>query len=325
MSFSLSTRGLCSLAALALIGACREADGANRTAPARRMQETEWSVQWRVKAPTVGNAPAKPLRLTTYKGRVYVVDPTVGIVSALNAANGKVLWTTRGTDSLKLTNPRDIIVTKGGKVAVADMDRRALVLLDSTGALRRSIPILPPVYSMCAVGDSILMLTWNVTKPVWLVDANTGASTRYELPWVDSTESRTSAPRSGNFQGNQNRDACVFTREDGDGFVVWRQGGFERPRKFIEQSTNAAREFKGHITAVNGALVDDTVYVLFNGVTADRRRIIDVYDAATGAYGRTLTTPYELMWLARDGKSYYGIIPNKESSREIVAFSQRGR
>lgn len=307
-------RSILLLSSSALFG-CRQGVSAV-TSSHRSIHLVNWKVDWRSRVPIEGNPPA-PLRLVPQGGKVYVVDPHNKALYALEASDGRMVWSRFGSHDSSIVLPHDVAVTHHHLVAVADLSTHALLMFDTAGQPRPAIQNMPPVYSFCAIGDSLLALTWTVDQPIWMVSATDGGvGSKADLPW-DDTKHAMPDKTSGVFESNDQEDACVFVREKGDGFAVWHHGKFDAPHAFVEKGHTSLSGF----FAASGSFVGDDVYVLFHGATGDSDRVLDVYDAQSGEYKRTLSTPARLIWVSYRGGEFYGIEPNG-TEREVIAFSQ---
>jgi PQQ-like domain len=311
-----------SVFALGALHACSDARsiGFSRARSQRHEGDGRLDVLWRTAGALADVNRPSPLRAVPSHGRVFVVDANNARLYALRLADGGLLWDSRTTaPSAALDVPHDVAVTADQTIVVADIGRKGLVLFDTTGKLLRFIPIRPTVYSLCGLRNRVLMYTFSLNQPVWALDLGTGDVRKADLPWAD-LHGALPDETSGTLQSDAAHGACVFALETGDGFAVWRNGRFGQPHAFVE---HVVPEFGKQVrSAMSASLVGDDVYVAFSGRSKQRRRLIDVYSATSGAYKVTLAASDQLYWLAPAGEAFVGISPTSQG-RDILRLTMR--
>lgn len=312
------------LGLLAAVGcdAARASNDTTRVAtmPARRYTGTA-AVLWSTRAADVAGAWRNPNRIAARGNKVYVLDPGLRSLTALNARTGKLLWTVRtGDGRTPFVQPRDIAIAPRGDLAVADMGAHAVFLLDSMGRVQNRLAVLPPVYSICALDSGFLVLTWATQHPFWLLTRQGEVRAKYDVPWP----SLVGAPMNetnGALQGDESGRRCVYTLEAGNGFAEWQAiDGFGPPRTYVEQLSRSDLA-KGKMAGQSGLPRGDSIYIAFAGTGRESWRTVDVYTDNGGRYVRSFVLPRIAYWMTDAGGRFITLVPDGET-RLVMAVQE---
>ena len=218
------------------------------------------------------------------------------------SVNGKQLWRTgrKGAGPGEFRNAMDIKALPNGNLAVLDMGNRRVTELTGSGRLVRTIPVRFTSSRFIPLADTtVLALTTEDSGSFW-----SAVNRRGEVV------SRGSAPASIVRQHSLVRE--MFTTPVNGGSIIafrWSDtfailtalgkvatviNGIEHvPFPAIKSYPMKVGKFSGQVSriepkAVMGALSiasnGQQIFILFGGATANRGRIVDRYNASSGAY-----------------------------------------
>jgi sugar lactone lactonase YvrE len=283
----------CLLLTVLLAGAC-----ADRTVPEPKERlfvaaavDTLW-----VRGSEADTVLEIPLGITADEEYVFVTDGARRGLAALNAKDGSTAWTAGypGAGPGEFRRPAVIEVLPDGRIAVADTENGRLVFLDRSGKWLDQVPLEhAQVSGLCGLADGTIVMTVSTAEQNVVV-ANTDGTVRARvaLPW-ESLLSQPPLARQAMLDGFPDRSACVLATNFGPGLAIHDGSTWRMQRDYIEtlpppkvetqEQGNSDRRvttssIAGATIASRGIAVDDDhLYVHFEGTTADRGRIIDVY------------------------------------------------
>ena len=314
-----------SWALLVALGACRPGDRPHASGPQaasastggfvqateRRFVRAQWERIWIHGGHAGDTTLLIPFAITASAGRVYVADRAEQRVLALAADDGALAWMAgrRGGGPEEFRRVDAIAAAPDGGVVVADGGNGRIAFLDSAGRTHRHVrPEGLPIYvTLCPLSDgSVVVGTGGPVSPVVHVGRDGGIRSRPALPWPDLNELYPAVPRQGIFAPEPGGAGCAYALALGRGFTRFAAGRFQPPRPYVEsfplprsvltpsipgQPPNEQLE-PGWTEAVRGlAVAGDALVLAFWGKTADRGRLLDVYDRASGRYRHSIRVP----------------------------------
>jgi hypothetical protein len=261
---------------------------------------------------------AYPVQAAADSANLYILDSGRGEVVALHAASGAVAW--RRTTPRP---PRAIAVLPGGGLAVAEGDASTLSFIDPTGRVlaRHALPAdTPPLRALCALSSSHLLATTADTSHT-LLEIRDGAAPRpLPLPWPDLAARHYLTTRTS-LASTADGATCAVALSLGRGFSTFDGTNFTTPASYVEpfdlpgitrtRSTDGDRTITREQLSTDRAaaravaLANGRLLVSFGGESALRARIVDVYDARSGAYVGTSTVPHRVAAMAAHGRTLY--------------------
>lgn len=235
------------------------------------------------------------------------------------AEDGTRLWTAGGVGGGpgELRNVRDLQATESGELIVYDVGNGKLATLDVfTGQLRSELRLpedAGTAESMVPLGDSILLVTLRADEPLAVVSVVDGSVERLAMPWPGFSRLH-ALHRQGITAAEGSRWTYLFRY--GNGFFPFQGtepmgylGQFVEHLPFPALSVSVTPNGRSTsfvdspvCSACSASLVGDTLFVHFGGETELAARILDAYDARTGAYlvSYRLPTFFKYVEVARD-------------------------
>jgi hypothetical protein len=261
---------------------------------------------------------AYPTQAVADSANLYILDSGRGELVALRAATGAIAWR-RATPR----SPRAIAVLPGGGLAVAEGDGPTISLLDPAGRLvaRHPLPAdTPPVRALCALSPSHFLATTADTSRALLEIRSDLPPRRLPLPWPDLA-ARHYLTTQVTLTSAADDTSCAIALSLGRGFSTFDGTRFTTPADYVEpfdlpgitrtRSTDGDRTITREQLSTDRsaartiALADGRLLVSFGGESALRARIVDVYDARSGAYLGTSSFPHRASALAAYGRNLY--------------------
>jgi hypothetical protein len=308
-------------------------------ARARRLAAPAWDTLWtRGGTAQDDTLLLMPWALAADSARVYLLDAAAYRVVAFRAADGSLAWVAgrKGGGPGEFAAPTTLATLPDGNIAVADSRNGRITVLDTAGRVTRELSLSEAgdTRSMCALRDgSLLLSTSDDEWPIVVMSAWGRILRRFRLPWPDLARVPPLA-RQARLAGTPNRSACVLALELGRGFAVFDGARFAAPHDYIESfdlprvdvkrtfSSRTQRVVERRIAAYDVAVDGREIAAAFEGRTDVARRIIDVYDAQSGAYVRTYLLADPVANLARWGGRYY-IVSEREGYPVLLALEGR--
>ncbi len=176
-------------------------------------------------------------------------------------------------------------------------------------------------------GDSLLSLEHESTNPVQLRTSR--GTSKIEFPWKDFDQ-LDELSRQMIWTFDWQNHVMVVGFFFGNGWFAYQDlqplpfvGQYAEHIPFpairVESGSRLERRrlSRATYTALDAAIVDGELSVLFMGVTADRGRLIDEFDVCTGEYRRTHLLPGPVKSLARKGNNYF-VLSQRRPTRLLV-------
>lgn len=283
----------------------------------RHFVDAAWELSWTI-SPGIGRPIEDPVELVADPSRVYVLDAGGRRIVALQAHTGMIEWSFGDAliNGARMGKPSSLVLLRSDTLVVADPTNSRLLYLTPRGQFVRATPEpSPTVHSMCVLHDrSVLIGVLSPDAPVLHISSAGDILQILHTPWRGLTS-------PGQVQGViaalPSGDRCVYAMQAGQGFTLMSPTGFARPWTYIEPASTSPDA--SPLTATSVQATDATLAVAYRGNSRDFLRIVDLYDARTGRYLRSIRIPDRIVSLFRVGRSLYGIQPHSGRSR-IVAW-----
>ena len=334
--------GTCAAAVL-LLGGCvgepaRE-DGAALPGAARRLTSLPDDELW-----TVGGDPADtllflPVAIQASGGAVFVLDRFGHRVAGLDAATGALAWTRgrRGGGPGELDSPRAMTIGADGALAIADGANPRIARLAPDGSVGAPIPLrdVGVTQAVCGLADGGWLIATLDPAARLLRLAPEGAvldTLSLPGPYDDSASVLTTQV----VLAGGAAEPCALLYAVGAGFAVWDDSAFAPFRPFIEPISPPRVEVSGTLrrrseqlsepvaAALDAALVDDEIWVLFGGASDVARRLLDRYGRDDGGYRGSWVLPRAADGFAVDGDRLFLLVRRSGYPAVVAVPRPRG-
>ena len=297
--------------------ACGETGGRHPDRP-RVFAEVSWRQRWQVGGSEQDTLLMMPSYLVADREHVYVLETGLHRVAALRLSDGGLAWRLgrEGSGPGEFRNPTEIALGPRGELLVLDQGNGRIAVVDGAGAVKRHVR-LPEIgfpNGLCALGDGgFLVAALGTEHPLIRVSAAGEVTDRYELPWRDLT-TMGSLPLQGTLRAAAG-GGCIYALSTGRGFARYDGARFS-PHEYVEwfdvpgsrtepDSSGRRESLDPGLTAAQGLTADGrTIAIGFGGRTDDAGRLVDLYDAGTGAYTQSLRAPRWFWRMERAGDLY---------------------
>ena len=257
-------------------------------------------------------------------GGVVVLDLGNPTVFRLGA-NGDLLWSwgTRGEGPGELMSVQTVDMAPDGSVVLVDSDNRRVVRLSADGRLPEEVPMpaqSADVWSVAALADGRLAVVgrpasgFGLALSLWNGDAVVGAAWPAGLGEASVLQHQGNVARWGD-------KGWVFGFAVGNGWTTFREARLTGVFPYVEHSDfpgvqRVHRDDGGFRetmmrrpvdTGLSLSVVGDTLFVLFGGESQSRGRVLDKFDARTGAYLETDVLPHYANEAVVDGDRAFTI------------------
>ena len=283
---------------------------------------------------------ASPGRLRPDGAQGVVVFDRVNQTVFRLGANGDLLWSwgSRGEGPGELKAVRTIDVAPDGSVVLVDSGNRRVVRLSADGLLLEEGPVpaqSADVWSVAALADGRLAVVgrpasgFGLALSLWNGDAVVGAAWPAGLGEASMLQHQGRVARWGD-------KGWVFGFAFGNGWTTFQEARLTGVFPYVEHSDfpevrrthrddGGFRETMMRRPADAGlslSVVGDTLFVLFGGESQWRGRVLDKFDARTGAYLETDVLPHYASEAVVDGDRAFTIEAWDVFPR-IVALARR--
>lgn len=270
---------------------------------------TEWDTVFAIGSLQDSLMP-QPVLLDTQGDAILVYDFATHRLMAL-ASNGSLTWSFggegRGPD--EFADVRDIAVDATGRILVLDVGNDRIAVLDDEGNRLELIGLgehnLGRTTEFAPLSDGrIVLVTRDPNRPLAVLDPAATTVDRLAMSWDGFAELHPMTSQ-GNV-GSTPAGRWVFGFSFGPGYLAFDQLEAMPPRDFVEpmqfprvQQTgdggigSEIRLVGTEFAARDIALTDQSIFVLFGGVTEHRFSLIDEYDWETGRYVGSYHLPAE--------------------------------
>lgn len=303
---------------------CGAAHPKSRVATHRTFTPVRWDTLWYRRGSEQDTSLLMPTMIVADRRAVYALDIGAPRVVAFRTGNGRVEWMVghTGGGPGEFRGPNWITLGPNGSIGVLDGRNNRLSMFQPDGSFARSIPLdaVPNALRACPFShdDVLAEALLDGTPPLVRIDSTGRAIGRYDLPWP---QLRRLPAIAGQLETVPVPDApiCVLATMLGPGFATINASGrFGPTHPYIEHflppevivsghppGAHSVRLAERRIAALSAAVKDDTISVLFGGLTSHRGRLLDFYRMKDGAYLGSVLLPHRAMSMARTGGTYF--------------------
>ena len=273
-----------------------------------------------------------PHALAVDDRHLYVLDADTHQLSALRLADGTLDWQKGGPRDSSVTPVALTAAPAGHGVTVADATHGRLVTLDvAAGRPTAAIPFgaAADARSLCALPDGGFLVAGADPAGALLRVSAAAPPRKVALPWPDLAARHRLAVQLTLGSSPTPAGGCVVALALGRGFALYDGADYVVRQRYVEPFdlpgvtttlrggaaayTRVERLDDTRLAARDVALSADRVAVAFDGNTAFRARVVDLYDRRGGTYRRSLSFTGRIAAVADDGHDLY------------VSFMRRGR
>jgi len=300
----------------------------------RVFAEAEWRQRWQAGGSEQDSVVLMPSSLVADDTLVYILETDLHRVAALRLADGGLAWRVGGEGGgpMEFRRPTAIALGPGGDLLVVDQGNGRISVIDRSGSVQRHVRLPEVGYAngLCALDDGTFLLATLATEhPVARVSAAGRATARHELPWPDMPR-MPSLPLQGTL-AKDGSGGCLYALNLGRGFARYREGRFasradyvewfDVPGSTVKPDSGGRRESMAQgLTAAHGVAADErSIAIGFGGGTEDAGRLVDLYDAGTAEYARSLRAP-RWFWRMARADDLYVFITRIDGYPAVTAF-----
>jgi len=309
-----------------LVAACGE-PGRGATFPqfeggSRRVEAAPAEELWAVGGDPADTLLLLPVGIAARGDLVYLLDRFGSRVAALEANTGAHRWTRgrRGAGPGEMDAPRELGLAVDGGLAVADGRNPRIARVSADGQAAAPVPLRETgsVHSVCSLpAGNWLVATHDPEARLARLDSVGAVLKRYQLPGPYEPDAPALATQV--LLAGGGGAPCVLLFRLGAGFAVFEGDGFDAFRLFVEPMTpppvevrvdgrrTSVRLTEQRTAALDGAVVDGEIWVLFDGASEDAGRLIDRYELETGEYVGSWRLPFRADRFAADDERLYAL------------------
>ena len=267
---------------------------------------------------TILSLPAMPLAAPD--GGLYVFDLQDQRLLRLTATGSlRWAWGRRGQGPGEVLNVRAMALGPDGSVVLADSGNRRLVTVASDGRTLHEVPLPTGIVHVEAIdvlssGAYVLKVfvtsTDDRSAPWAIVSRDGHLLGAPSVPWEGFAQ-RASIELTGHLVATSRDDRWIFGFGTGNGWFVFDSLLSVGTHPYVEHTDfpvsvsqsdgNATRTSfptRPIVSANSLAVRQDTLIVLFGGLTSDRYRVLDKYDIESGSYLSSLRLPHSAIRFA---------------------------
>lgn len=302
---------------------------AHGDSPTRKVEVAAWDTVWHTNRVFMDSVLPSPSLMSFNRDVLYVFDDALLRLAALEATTGRLLWRVGrlGQGPGEFAGVGSILPTPGGGVGIVDLANRRLTLVSASGAVSASISLAAmgsQPNQVCASADRFLVA--DAFQPFLQVMDSAGAPTERLLPiWHDLVGTGWES-RQVMLRNDETASKCLVALFSGRGFAILTPDGGKVTVPYVETFDvfgTGARRDEGTMAfwaTVDASFDGDTVLIHFAGKTADKYRLIDRYDANSGAYLGSARLPFRSPEIASGRGLVFAV---DSGGLEIVALRAR--
>lgn len=227
---------------------------------------------------------------------------------------------------------RAVQVIKDGSIAMLDADSSFLIIVSPDWRSARTIdlPKSDRIEQFASYGtSSFLLWTSNDTIPFLVVDSAGKEEARPPLAWP-VYKTVPFIARSGHLSSSS-KGSWVFAMSSGPGWITGAEGTAVRWWPFVERvpfpvvmihrepNTTSTRLGRYTPSAISSAIAGGVLYVLFNGSTELKGRLIDRYRIQDGKYLGSLILPARGREIAARDSNLFALVA--DSAENVLHLS----
>ena len=276
-----------------------------------------------------------PVSITADSDLVFVADVASHEVIAFRSVDGSVAWRVggKGAGPAEFDVPMGLAVLPSRELAVIDQRNARIAIVSRAGHVVQHVSLasLALTTSVCGAADGALLVAAAGEDAAEIVRVTRDGRIvgRHGPPWAEARGSSTIATQL-RLERRGLDGSCFVGLMLGVGFALFDGERFTHVSPYVERlalpaaerSRRGERLAERQIAIADVAIDEGEIAIAFEGRTAERRRLIDMYDAATGAYRRTYLIGPTVTSMARDGGRFFFLIERRGYlTLEAVALS----
>ena len=283
----------------------------------RTVHEPAWERGWMRGAPPDDTLFADPFSLTGTPEIVAVLDPRQDRVVALRSSDGTVAWVYAGNRARRRTFAGATAPAVGynGDVIIGTQGPSSLVIIDSAGRLKRTVPISIAGGHLDAVcesrpGEYLISMPDPLSPAFYVIDSLGTVRQRIASPFDPGK----SVPGMAKMMMSQvalvsavGSGTCVAAQRIGNTFAIFKDGRFGGSIRYVVPSAGADVDPAQLVPAAlpptaYAVFAEDSVLYVVSTVGAGRRYdTIDRYRLPTGEYLGSWRAPHGVTAMAIAG------------------------
>ncbi|AHG91415.1 hypothetical protein J421_3878 [Gemmatirosa kalamazoonensis] len=278
--------------------------------------------------------------LAADESSLYVTDVGSKTVLAFDQRTGVPRWRTHGgDDSSAVREPHAVTSGRTGGIIVYDAARGTLLRVGPDGRVRRSTPAATAgdAQSICELPDSSVLVSIAASsRGLVRIAPNGTVLSVTPLPWPGL---RASGDLLSAVLLAPTPRGCIAALSFGLGFAEFEGSAFRPAVRFVEplalpRVVVTRTEHDGGVTvsqslaehvlgAIDVGATDAARLVAFDGRSADRAHVVDVYDSL-GAYRYSIRTRTRVEALAATSRALF-VLTHRDGRPTIVALRWSAR
>lgn len=337
-------------------------DSTSTASSDRIWRAAKFDTLWMVGGPQGDSLFARPAEVRTYGDQVLVPDEGRNHVVSIRASDGHVNWISdRSAEDSVLNQPYmtargygDVLAYvmesgAGGTVRALALGRTGKVLpARSTGALATARFSLNN--ALCTFSPNELLLADASVdgKALGTFNIRSGSRDVVDPPFPDQASKDVLQLASIMVEGIE-KQSCIVAWSQGYGLAKWKDGRFTAFERYVENVPTPGDPVEERtvdtVEIENGQVITETidahlprstfgaaiavtvepgnVRVLFGGMTSDRGRIVDDYDATTLEYKSSVLLPFKASSITALGSGVLVLLTRKDGYYVVIAVKER--
>jgi hypothetical protein len=270
--------------------------------------------------------------MTFSHGTLFVFDPSMARLAALDAKTGALLWRVgrRGQGPEEFAGASALFLDRDGGVGVVDFRNGRIARINALGKFTGLVStgtVGPQTNQVCAFGENHFLGIDPLNRPAPFVMDSAGVLIRTLSPiWKDLVDAPSIDSRTVLLWNDETGKRCLVALLSGRGFAILSPDQAPILTSYVEEFEvygvgARKREQEVEFTALFDAeFVADTIAVLFTGRTPDRARLVDRYSSKSGEYLGSYLLPFKTTEFAAGG----GMVFELDSTGTMI-FAVRPR
>lgn len=314
--------------ALTMCG-CGSLDTDDYDGSVRHFIRAEWDTLWTRVGAIQDSVLLVPISIVISNDTLVILDRT-NHIAGFDASSGELLWVrgSRGSGPGEFESV-SALLRDSTQLLVVDPGNSRAHRVAVSGNIVGSLP-LPDgsyIYDACAAAQGLLYATLDRVAPLVFADRRGNIHWSAALPWETHREL---SPALQQVRLGVDPDGnCIIASVRGGGIARFADG-IITAETYIEQVPLPTVERRGDGEQIVGAgvaarwlAVDATsVVVLFEGMTSQQGRILDVYAYPSLQYQESLLLPFPAILFALDDRRLYVVRGPRNGVFELIALRQ---
>jgi len=297
----------------------------------RRIAKVQWDTVWRTNRSFMDSVLPAPTLMTFNRGTLFVFDPAMARLAALDAKTGALLWKVGrvGQGPQEFAGVSALFLDRAGGVGVVDIRNGRIARVSALGQFTGLVPTATVGHQaneVCAFGDNRFVAADVGTSTPLVLDSMGGLIKKLSPIWQDLVDAPSNDSRQVLLWNDETGKRCLVALLSGRGFALLSPDRAPVVARYAEDfDVYGVGERKGEGEIKFAAIYDaefvaDTVLILFSGRTPDKARLIDRFSATSGKYLGTYLLPFKTVEFAAGGGMVFELDP---SETNIIAVRLR--